>query len=235
MRSWPSGSICFGLTLWVVAASIAVFPTFGTSRALGAVPIEQFSAVPGSTEAGGHPDLEVKFTVKNRLEQQSQSACNCEDAKDATVHFPAGFIGNPHATPQCSIADFSADKCPIDSQVGIANVVTAFLPFNSAVYNLVPPPDEAGLLGFKIFLFDTPQFTVLSSRTGGDYGLDATATSIYHGFSVPLKTFTQVLWGVPANPIHNPLRLNSEFNPNGKGVDLLCWHALFGERIRKHD
>ena len=179
-----------------------------------AVPIVTYSAVPGSTQAGGHPDLEVHFIVKNRIEQQSQSACNCEDAKDATVHLPAGFIGNPHATPQCSIADFSADSCPIDSQIGIANIETGFLPFNSVVYNLVPPPDEAGLLGFKIFLFDTPQFTVLSARTGGDYGLDATATSIYHGLSVPLKEFTQVLWGVPASPIHNLLRLNPKYNPN---------------------
>ncbi len=36
---------------------------------------------------------------------------------------PAGFIGNPHATPQCTIADFSADNCPIDSQIGIVNAV----------------------------------------------------------------------------------------------------------------
>ncbi len=201
--------------LAALIASVAVgWLLIGAPLASAAVPIVEYSAVPGSTQAGGHPDLEVKFQVKNRLEQQSQSACNCEDAKDAIVHLPPGFIGNPHATPQCSIADFSGDRCPIDSQVGIANVVTSFLPFNSVVYNLVPPPGVAGLLGFKIFLFDTPQFTVLSARTGSDYGLDATATSIYHGLSVPLKTFTQVLWGVPASPIHNLLRLNPKYNPN---------------------
>ena len=85
-------------------------------------PITSYSAVPSTTQAGGHPDVEVQFALKNRFLQQSQSPCNCEDAKDATVHLPAGFIGNPHATPQCTIADFSADHCPIDSQVGIVNV-----------------------------------------------------------------------------------------------------------------
>ncbi len=215
-----------GAGFGVLAAGLVACLLFLVPAASAEVPITEYSAVPGVTQAGGHPDLEVKFSIKNRLEQQSQSVCNCEDAKDATVHLPAGFIGNPHATPQCSIADFSADVCPIDSQIGIVNVVTAFLPFNSAVYNVTPPPGVAGLLAFKIFLFDTPQFTVLTARTGSDYGLDATATSIYHGLSVPLKTFTQDLWGVPAAPVHNPLRLNSAFNPNGKGLtsyaDSLC-------------
>ncbi len=70
-----------------------------------------------------------------------------------------------------------------------------------------------------------PQFTVLSSRTGSDYGLDAAATSIYHGL-FPLQSFQQDIWGVPADPIHDPLRLNPEENPQGKGetayTDNLC-------------
>ena len=152
--------------------------------------------------------MEIHFAVENRVLQHSQSPCNCEDAKDAIVHLPPGFIGNPHATPQCSIAEFSADECPIDSQVGIANVnATNGIPFDTAVYNILPPPDVAGLLGFKIFLFDTPQFTVLSSRTGGDYGLDADTTSIFHGV-FPLQELREQLWGVPADPSHDPLRLD---------------------------
>ena len=155
--------------------------------------------------------------MENRVLQHSQSACNCEDVKDATVHLPTGFIGNPHATPQCTVAQFAANECPIDSQVGIVNVfATNGIAFNSAIYNLIPPPDDAGLLGFKVFLLGAPQFTVLTARTGSDYGLDAAATSIYHG-TFPLQTYQEDLWGVPADPIHNPLRLNPEDNPQGKG------------------
>ena len=203
-----------------VAVAIGLLPA--TARA--DTPILSYSAVPGSTQAGGHPDLEVQFELGNRFFQfpplqpgaESQSECQCQDAKDATVHLPAGFIGNPHATPQCTIAEFSSDTCPIDSQVGIVNVIAtnAILPFDAALYNLVPPPDVAGLLGFKNYGFDTPQFTVLSARTGSDYGLDATATSIFHG-AYPLQTLQEVLWGVPADPSHDLLRLNEEFTRGG--------------------
>jgi hypothetical protein len=192
-------------------------------------PITHYSALPSTSQAGGHPDLEVDFSVSNRVLQHSQSACDCEDAKDVTVHLPGGFIGNPHATPQCTLAEFSTETCPIDSQVGVVNIaptggVGLSCCFNSVVYNLIPPPQDPGLLGFKIVAFGTPQFTMLSARTGSDYGLDAIVTSLFH--ALPLEKFQEVLWGVPAAPSHDPLRLNSEFTPGAKGqtawVGQLC-------------
>jgi hypothetical protein len=207
--------------VWLFAAAIAVSGAFWLlpAAARANTPITAYSALPSTTQAGGHPDLGVSFAIENRQLQGSTSACNCEDAKDATAHLPTGFIGDPHATPRCTIADFSADACPIDSQVGIANIDTTGggLPFDSAVYNLIPPPDEAGLLGFKIILGDSPLFTVLSARTGSDYGLDAKATSIYHGW-VPLDAVQQVVWGVPADPSHDPLRLDPSKNVSNPGT-----------------
>ena len=180
-------------------------------------PIESFSALPSNTQAGGHPDVEVHFTVSNRLDIDSQSACNCEDARNATVHLPTGLIGNVHATPLCSIADFSADECPIDSQIGIAYAETGpesgGVRFATAIYNVEPPPGIAGWLAMKVG-FDTPLFTILSARTGSDYGLDAETISIYHGETYPLSLFTEDLWGVPADPSHDPLRINPALNPD---------------------
>ena len=156
--------------------------------------------------------MRIRSWSKIGYSKNSQNPCNCEDAKNATVHLPPGFVGNPHATPQCTVAEFAANTCPIDSQVGIANVGVSVpglsgiaIPFNTAIYNLIPPPEEAGLLGFKVFAFDTPVFTVLSARTGTDYGLDVNGTSIPHVW--PLMYLQQVLWGVPAAPIHNRLAL----------------------------
>ena len=201
------------LAVFVVAAAMALPASAGANA-----PITTYSGLPSTGQAGGHPDVEVHFAVENRVLQHSQSPCNCEDAKDAIVHLPPGFIGNPHATPQCTVAEFSADECPIDSQVGIANVnATNGIPFDAAVYNILPPPDVAGLLGFKIFLFDTPQFTVLSSRTGGDYGLDADTTSIFHGV-FPLQELRQQLWGVPADTSHDLLRLDRTKVPGEAAV-----------------
>ena len=208
----------------LAAALLAYLAIIGEPAARAETPITSFTAVPSTTQAGGHPDLEVQFSVKNRILQKSQSACNCEDVKDAVVHLPTGFIGNPHATPQCSIADFSADSCSVDSQVGIVNVTAGAVGnFNTVLYNLVPPPDDAGLLGFKVFLFNTPQLTVLSARTGSDYGLDAKAISIYHG-TFPLAAFQEDLWGVPADPKHDPLRYDVKASGIGKSWygDSLC-------------
>lgn len=212
------GAVCLVLAAGIFALS--------STTVQADTPITAYDAVPSTTQAGGHPDLEVYFEVENRVLQHSQSACNCEDVKDATVHLPTGFIGNPHATPQCTVAQFAANECSIDSQVGIVNVfATNGVSFNSAIYNLIPPPDEAGLLGFKIYFLGVPQFTVLTARTGSDYGLNAAATSIYHG-TFPLQSYQEDLWGVPAAPIHNALRLNPELNPQGKGEtaynDTLC-------------
>jgi hypothetical protein len=175
------------------------------SRADANTPVLHYSTLPSTSQAGGHPDVAISFKVANRLVQESQSLCNCEDARNATVHFPPGLIGNPGATPKCTIADFSADDCPIDSQIGMAFVITGPgipLQFLAAIYNLVPPPDVAGLTGFKLSFFDSAQFTVLSSRTDSDYGLDASAVSIFHGSGVPLWILKELLWGVPAEPSH---------------------------------
>lgn len=197
---------------WVLTAGCLVFAVgmLTSASAHADTPITSFSAVPSTTQAGGHPDVEIAFGVDNRQLQGSRSACNCEDAEDSTVHLPAGVIGNPRATPQCSIAEFSTESCPVDSQVGIVFVdATPGINFDSALYNLIPPPDEVGLTGFKIYGSNTPQFTVLSARTGGDFGLNATAASQYHG-EFPLQEIRQDLWGVPADPSHNALRLKTK-------------------------
>jgi hypothetical protein len=203
--------------------AIAIIAVGLLPAAAGAnTPIESYIAVPSTTQAGGHPDLEVRFSLLNRFGQGSKSACNCEDAKDAITHLPTGFIGNPHAAPQCSIADFSADSCPIDSQVGIVYIDASLdITFVSPVYNLVPPPNDAGLLGFKIFFYDTPQFEVFSGRTASDYGLDSGATSIFHGGN-PVKVFQQVIWGVPADPSHDALRINPANVPGTSYFGNLC-------------
>lgn len=185
------------------------------SNAEGAVTIKSFNALPGSTQAGSHPDFTVHFSLTTRQRESAggENPCACNDARDVDVHLPAGLIGNPHATPQCTVADFAADHCPVDSQVGIveifvdSNVETSSL-FLAPLFNLVPPPEEAGLLGFKSGALDSPSFEVISARTGGDYGLDVDVTNILHAF--PLSQVKQVTWGIPAAPIHDDLRFGRD-------------------------
>ena len=201
-------------------AAVCALGAFVPASAQADTPITGFTTVPSNTQAGGHPDIEVTFQVSNTVDQDTQSSCNCENAKDATVQLPAGFIGNPHATPQCTLSEFAVDACPIDSQVGIVDIEASGLgfTFNAALYNMIPAPGEAGLLAFKLFFVNAPQFTVLNSRTNSDYGLEAKNTSIIQ--EPPLHEFREVLWGVPADPSHDAFRLDRSFTPGEQSAYL---------------
>jgi hypothetical protein len=195
---------------FVLVAIGLLLPTF----ARAATRIYSFSAVPSSAQAGGHPDVAFSFTLGNRQLGGVTDPCGCtEDAKVTAVHLPTGLIGNPGAVPRCSADQFASDQCPVDSQLGFIEVglntgpgtgfgsgVVAIAP----VFNLIPPPTEPALLGFKVGLVNSPVFEVVSARTGGDYGVDTTVSNIDH--VVPLARIKQVIWGVPADPAHNPLR-----------------------------
>ncbi len=103
--------------------------------------------------------------------------------------------------PQCSIADFSADDCPIDSQVGIVDIVSPAgdpVQFISAVYNLVPPPDESPACSASSSSSSTRRSSPCSAPApDSDYGLDATATSIFHGSSSAAGSSSRSSGGCP--------------------------------------
>ena len=87
----------------------------------GGARILEYSAEPSDSQAGGHPDIKIHFKVGTKVDPVLQDyPGNGNSIKEALVELPPGFIGNVHATPQCTTADFSLDKCPIDSQVGYA-------------------------------------------------------------------------------------------------------------------
>ena len=191
----------------LLLAMIAVAP------ASAEVSIFSFNATPSTTKAGAHPDVAFPFTISNR--QSNPTSCACTDAKDVTVHLPAGLIGNPHSTPQCTISQFSSELCPVDSQVGIVEVVVDIRPgspaaFLAPVYNLVPPPNQPALFAFPTF-FHPPVFEDVSDRTESDYGVDVTVYAISH--FVPLSSANQVNWGVVADPIHDWLRFGLGQHP----------------------
>ncbi len=189
---------------------VATTGALGSDTASASEPIESFSAAPSTTQAGAHANLVVEWNNENRFLNSRQTQCNCNDVRDIHVSLPPGFIGNPHATPQCLPVDFAADTCPLDSLVGNVEVRILNPPANITVgvglYNLAPGPNQAGLLGFKVPLFDAPVVEVLSARTGGDYGLNITTTGVEQ--VLPISGLRQELWGVPADASHDPERCN---------------------------
>ena len=190
------------LTLTLLAAALAVtaWAGLGASDAAAKSGIKTWTVGVSTTQAGGHPDVTLKTTFSNRTEFPTPE-CNCDDVRIIRTKFPTGFIGNPHAIPKCTLAEFGLSACPPEAQVG----VTVFLlGLQVPVYNMTPHPDEAGLLGFKIPAVDGPSFIILSGRTESDYGLNAESSPIFH--LLPISELHMYLWGVPADASHDKNR-----------------------------
>jgi hypothetical protein len=219
MAEWKAGR---GMAMRLGMAAAVFLAATGMALALAAgsaqaIEIRNFSAFPNITQAGGHPDVTIKYAGETRDAPQLEDVCQCNDPKEVKVSLPTGFIGNPHATPQCKAADFARLACPADSQVGVMDVVisnTGGLNLELAeqpVYNSVPRPNQPGLLSvsFLAGFFSVPFYVGLSARTDSDYGLDADANGLERQFVV--QRFTMHLWGVPADASHDSQRcLNME-------------------------
>jgi len=205
-----SVTLCALPALIAALLSSMVLVTPASAQPEGARIIE-FSASRSTSQAGGHPDLDIRFTVGTRVDPFIPESCYCNSIKDARVEFPTGFIGNPHSTPQCTAAQFTLLQCPIDSQVGVVDFgvvnqdACCVVVLEQPLYNLVPEPGQAGLMAFKTAIIGIPVYTVLSGRTGSDYGLDAEVKGIPQ--YLPLHDFHQAVWGVPASPVHDALRM----------------------------
>jgi hypothetical protein len=193
-----------------LAFLVLLFGFVLADRAAATQEITNFEAKVSGTQAGGHPNVDYTVSWTNR--QGSNVPCNCEDARILDMHFPTGFIGNPHNVPACSLTEFSLHECSPDSQVGVVETLGTL---RQALYNLVPHADEPGLVGFYIPGAETPLYTVLHARTGSDYGLDATSSAVYH--LLPISNIEVHLWGVPADPSHD----NNRF-PQGKTEGVEC-------------
>jgi hypothetical protein len=191
------------------AAAIAVLAIAGVGSASAKDPgFLALKATPSNSQAGGHPN--VRLLVSFVRDYDAGSGLECEARHDClaprtfSIHWPTGFIGNPHVAPQCTATEFNQGSCPVDSQVGKVEItgeeggvqLGLFVP----LYNLETRPDQAGLLGFIAPIFGVPILLELTGRTNSDYGLEAVSSPQVR---IPFDTFTTTLWGVPHNPEHD--------------------------------
>jgi hypothetical protein len=170
-------------------------------------------------QAGSHPyEYTTRLTV-NTERREGHEAPAGGDIKDIEASLPPGLVGDPQATPQCTLAEFRQyfssnligfkESCPAASQIGILEVSFGGIKFYPEVYNLVPQRGYPAEFGFRVL--GVPVVIVPRVRTGADYGITASFADIPDGF-----TFTEgklTLWGVPSDPGHN-----SERGP--------CWGSL---------
>lgn len=187
-------AISFTLAVAMLAAAL---PAAAMAEEHGE--IETFETSTSSTQAGGHPDVRLEMTFPT-----FGFGNGVHDPRRISSHLPTGMIGNPHAIPTCSLVSFSQQECPPSSQVGVAGVYVFFGLGFAPLYNMETKPGQAGLLAFSFQEGGTVQFIEVSSRTDSDYGLDSVSTPVFHLFS--LAQLVLELWGVPADPVHDPWR-----------------------------
>jgi len=207
---------CFATVVFALAGIASL-----TAPVASAFTIYSYSSTPSTTQAGGHPNININFEIEDYSDDSGHPnpklPCGCNNAKNLDIYLPAGVIGNPHATPKCSNADFARETCPADSQIGVAhptvdlNGYFTFGPFTDPVYNLEPRPNQAGLIGWLTPLFNTPVYHVISARTATDYGLDVLTDGVEQ--ILPIVKFNEELWGVPAEPIHDAERFGPNYTP----------------------
>jgi hypothetical protein len=162
-----------------------------------------------ATQAGSHPfSATTSITFNTVLDANSLIEPDGGSAKDLQVDLPAGFVGNPTATPKCREDQLESGlgACPDDSQVGVVT-----LDFGGGfgaghklpVFNMIAPPGVPGQFGFNVSTLGIVHLDA-RVRSGTDYGLTVDASAISQ--TLPVVSTRLTFWGVPADPSHDPER-----------------------------
>ena len=174
-----------------------------------------------SVQAGAHPDL----TTTGAFDTVDATGANAGSVKDIVDDLPAGFAGDLVDTPVCQAQLFLRSECPIPTQVGVTTQI--FEPNGQGfearelepVYNLAPSPGQVAKIGFNV-INDFHYVGDIAVRAPGEGGApcassDATScepyglkTTFYNvsGGSINYDGFSLTIWGIPASPVHDPLR-----------------------------
>ncbi len=205
--------------LWLVALAAALLAAPAAQAAFGVDEFEvEFANQDGSAveQAGSHP-FSMTTSVHFNSHPSGEGGEELEEAaKDILTVQAPGFVGDPAAVPTCSTADFlrpftnsgGADvpDCPDASALGFAAARLAGAKGQTekfgAVYNLVPPPGVVARLGF--WIVGAPVTIELGAGESFPYNVVGGPTNISQLIEVTGAKLT--LWGVPADPVHDPLR-----------------------------
>jgi hypothetical protein len=222
--AWSSPALAsYGFASGPNAPSVIVSNSANPSKPVEANPNDL------DTQAGSHP---FDMTTNFRMNLDSQENVSGEQyTKDISVDLTPGFAGSIVSVPQCPMYDLaerpngaSAVGCPTSSQVGVAEVYFGLggyftFPGFVPVYNMVPSDGGTAELAFPVI--NVVQPIIVGVRTDGDYGVVSQTTNITQYVSFAGLAIT--LWGVPADPRHDPQR----FLP-ANGVACLCFEHTPG-------
>jgi hypothetical protein len=170
--------------------------------------IQSFIAELSTYAAGMHPDFTNRFSLNRYIDKEGNPQTDTR-VENIAVSLPPGLLADVNAIPKCNTGDFTAwGNCPIDAQVGITKILSPVFGKTEVVepvYSLEPPHPDEELARFGISVAGLPVFIDVHVRTASDYGAVATIHDA-PGQAALLKA-TTILWGNPADPVHDPQRL----------------------------
>jgi hypothetical protein len=211
---WSALVVMVALLIVFVPVHRALAAEYGVAAFDGQVTADA-TGTPFS-QAAGHPYSATTTIAFNTEDNPTYgTGWPVEPTKDIIVDLPPGLAGNLSGLGQCTAAELSPTNgsleptCSIASQVGIVTILVPgglgfpfSIPFQAAVYNMVPPPNVPARIGFQfsgaVVLLDA------ELRSGSDFGIsfnvrNASETLALAGTSV-------AFWGTPADPSHDPER-----------------------------
>lgn len=164
------------------------------------------------TRAGVHPfAVTTEFDVNTVIDAEKGEIPE-GTFRDIIVELPPGFAGTPTPGDRCSTVEFlevidEYSSCPDSSAIGVTFSRASLQPgpdsfLYSPVYNLEPPPGVAAKFGFialaipvtiEVGVNETPPHNVIASVTS------ISQAAYFYGSRL-------TLWGVPADPAHDPIR-----------------------------
>jgi uncharacterized repeat protein (TIGR01451 family) len=172
--------------------------------------------------AGGHP-FELRVAFRDNLQLKDDLAgiytTTVEDSRRLVTKMPEGFVGNPLAAPKCGGGELEALRCPTASQVGTIDLLlnNGNVPidpdstFGNPVYNMDPPKGDVAAFGFRVV---GVVITIGVTLDPHDHSVVSTIDGVPQTFQLRRAALT--LWGVPADPAHDLLRVDSAQNfPDG--------------------
>ncbi len=193
----------FGLKSFQVFYQQALSTTPETVETLG----------PPDSKAGSHP---YQLTINEEFNTFLDAEGTLKPdglVKDVDIELPSGVIGNANAVPQCPMVVFENSPlvkvaCPADTQVGVVTVRLNGDALTVPLTNLVPAPGHAAQFGVVLL---SPELINVTVRNTGEYVLDLEQHNINQ--VLPLTGLSTTIWGVPADPSHNPFRGECLGNP----------------------
>jgi len=165
------------------------------------------------TQAGGHPwGLAVKgeFTSEmvEAIDKSHADPSPTRDPKNIVVNLPPGLLGDPMATPRCSltlVTGSTGQQCPADTQIGVYTIrEEGDKELLAPVVNVTPEAGQSAEFALENTVkIDTPLLTAHLVHTAQGYGFTVVSNNVP---ALGIRNFEVTIWGVPADPSHDAMR-----------------------------